>query len=130
LRKESFILSIKLFSILLEYYTAVVTAESESITQCSTNLTLLSFVEGKVQVVIELWIIITLFVVDSRRNDIVLHTKNTSHSLYCTSSTKEVKDEKKESDEFDLSDITAQPKELSREEIIAAAEAAAFGNDE
>ena len=28
-------------------------------------------------------------------------------------------------DEFDLSDITAQPKELSREEIIAAAEAAA-----
>ena len=41
----------------------------------------------------------------------------------------EVKDEKKESDEFDLSDITAQPKELSREEIIAAAEAAAFGND-
>lgn len=41
-----------------------------------------------------------------------------------------VKDEKKESDEFDLSDITAQPKELSREEIIAAAEAAAFGNDE
>ena len=42
----------------------------------------------------------------------------------------EVKEEKKESDEFDLSDITAQPKELSREEIIAAAEAAAFGNDE
>lgn len=42
----------------------------------------------------------------------------------------EVKEEKKESDEFDLSDITAQPKELSREEIIAAAEAAAFGNGE
>ena len=29
-------------------------------------------------------------------------------------------------DEFDLSDITHQPKELSREEIIAAAEAAAY----
>ena len=29
-------------------------------------------------------------------------------------------------DEFDLSDITHQSKELSREEIIAAAEAAAF----
>ena len=42
----------------------------------------------------------------------------------------EVKNEKKESDEFDLSDITAQPKELSREEIIAAAEAAAFDNEE
>jgi ribonuclease-3 len=31
-----------------------------------------------------------------------------------------------ESDEFDLSDITHTPKELSREEIIAAAEAAAY----
>ena len=29
-------------------------------------------------------------------------------------------------DEFDLSDITHNPKELSKEEIIAAAEAAAF----
>ena len=32
-----------------------------------------------------------------------------------------------EVDEFDLSDITATPKEMSREEIIAMAEAAAFG---
>ena len=32
----------------------------------------------------------------------------------------------KESEEFDLSDITAEPKEMSREDIIAAAEAAAF----
>lgn len=32
-----------------------------------------------------------------------------------------------QSDEFDLSDITANPKEQSREDIIAAAEAAAFG---
>ena len=31
-----------------------------------------------------------------------------------------------EPDEFDLSDITATPKELTREEIIAAAEEAAF----
>ena len=61
MRKESFILSIKLFSILLEYYTAVVTTESESIAQCCTNLTLLSFVECEVQVVIELWIVVTLF---------------------------------------------------------------------
>ena len=29
-------------------------------------------------------------------------------------------------DEFDLSDISAQPREQSREDIIAAAEAAAF----
>ena len=32
-------------------------------------------------------------------------------------------------DEFDLSDITAEPKEMSREDIIAAAEAAAFAED-
>ncbi len=84
------LLSIKLFSILLEYYTAVVTTESESIAQCCTNLTLLSFVECEVQVVIELWIVVTLFMVDRRRNDVVLHTKNTGHSLYCTSCTEEV----------------------------------------
>jgi len=32
-------------------------------------------------------------------------------------------------DEFDLSDITTEPREQSREDIIAAAEAAAFGSD-
>ncbi len=37
--------------------------------------------------------------------------------------------ETKEDDEFDLSDITADPKEKSREEIIAAAEAAAFNEE-
>ena len=45
----------------------------------------------------------------------------------------EVKDnnEKKSTgnDEFDLSDITATPKEKSREDIIAEAEAAAFSED-
>ena len=33
-----------------------------------------------------------------------------------------------ENDEFDLSDITHNPKELSKEEIIAAAEEAAFAD--
>ena len=33
-------------------------------------------------------------------------------------------------DEFDLSDISAQPREQSREDIIAAAEAAAFEEQE
>ena len=37
--------------------------------------------------------------------------------------------EKNNSDEFDLSDITAEPKEMSREDIIAAAEAAAFAEE-
>ena len=34
-----------------------------------------------------------------------------------------------ETDEFDLSDISAQPKEMSKEDIIAAAEAAAFAEE-
>lgn len=41
-----------------------------------------------------------------------------------------VKKQPKEVDEFDLSDITATPKQQTREEIIAAAEAAAFGEQE
>ncbi len=36
---------------------------------------------------------------------------------------------KEKNDEFDLSDITAKPKELSREDIIAMAEQAAFGEN-
>ena len=39
------------------------------------------------------------------------------------------KTEKSETDEFDLSDITAKPQEQSREDIIAAAEAAAFAEE-
>ena len=39
-------------------------------------------------------------------------------------------DHSENSDEFDLSDITHQPEELSREDIIAAAEAAAFAEEE
>ena len=37
--------------------------------------------------------------------------------------------EQNNSDEFDLSDITAEPKEMSRDDIIAAAEAAAFAEE-
>lgn len=41
---------------------------------------------------------------------------------------KKAPEAKEQEDEFDLSDITAMPKELSREEIIAQAEAAAFAD--
>ena len=40
-----------------------------------------------------------------------------------------VQETQAETDEFDLSDISAQPKEQSREDIIAAAEAAAFAEE-
>ena len=41
---------------------------------------------------------------------------------------KKAPEAKEQEDEFDLSDITAMPKEMSREEIIASAEAAAFAD--
>ena len=40
-----------------------------------------------------------------------------------------VKEPAAKNDDFDLSDISAQPKEMSREDIIAAAEAAAFAGE-
>ena len=42
---------------------------------------------------------------------------------------KQVSENAASTDEFDLSDITATPQEQSREDIIAAAEAAAFSED-
>ena len=44
--------------------------------------------------------------------------------------TKKQAEEKAGDDEFDLSDITATPKEMSKEDIIAMAEAAAFAGNE
>ena len=42
---------------------------------------------------------------------------------------KEMKEASSQEEEFDLSDISSTPKEMSREDIIAAAEAAAFGEE-
>ena len=41
----------------------------------------------------------------------------------------EMKESSSQEEEFDLSDISSTPKEMSREDIIAAAEAAAFGEE-
>ena len=48
----------------------------------------------------------------------------------CQTKSKEEVVEMKEMDEFDLSDISANPKEPTQEEIIAAAEEAAFAGQE
>ena len=66
------------------------TTETEGIAQCSTNLTLLSFVEGEIQVIIELFVLIIFLMVDGRRYDVVLNTEYADHSLYSTSSTQQV----------------------------------------
>ena len=76
--------------ILLEYYTCIVTTKTEGVAKTSTYDTLLSLVECEVQVVINLWILITFLVIDCWRNDIVLDSQNGSHCLNSTSSTKKV----------------------------------------
>ena len=66
------------------------TTKAEGVAETSTNLALLSLVEGEIQIVIDLWIVIALLVVDGGRNDIVLNSQNSYHSLYCTSGTQQV----------------------------------------
>ena len=77
----------RLLSIFLEYYTCVVASETECVAQCSTNLTLLRLVEGVVEIVIDLRILVVFLVVDGWRNDVVLHCKHRCKSLYCAGST-------------------------------------------
>ena len=60
----------RLLSIFLEYYTCVVTTETERVAQCRTYLALLSLVEGVVERVVDFRILVTLDVVDSRRYDV------------------------------------------------------------
>ena len=60
-----------LIHILTEYYASVMTTESKGIAQTSTNLTLLGLVEGEVEVVVNLFVLVILLVVDGGRNDVV-----------------------------------------------------------
>ena len=64
--------------------------KSEGIAETSTYHTLLGFIESEVQIVVDLWIIIALLVVDGGRNDIVLNSQNSYHSLNSTGSTKQM----------------------------------------
>ena len=58
------------------------------------------------------------------------YSENSDHSDHSENSDySDHSDHSENSDEFDLSDITHQPEELSREDIIAAAEAAAFAEE-
>jgi len=56
--------------------------------------------------------------------------KSSAATAATTSATDETTTASNPNDEFDLSDISAEPKEMSREDIIAAAEAAAFAEEE
>ena len=79
------------------------------------------------------------FIITQEKTEVAAEEKHINvfqEEVYSEKSS-QVDDEKKvveetiagENDEFDLSDISAQPKELSKEDIIAAAEAAAFAEE-
>ena len=53
------------------------TAKSKCIGQSYVHFAFLSFVERKVKVIVDVFVVITLFVVDSRRYDAILDRKNT-----------------------------------------------------
>ena len=67
------------------------TAKSKSIGQGYVHFALLSFVERKVQVIVDVFVVITLFVIDGRRQSAILDSKDTRNGLYRTGRAKQVK---------------------------------------
>ena len=57
------------------------TAKAEGVAESSTNHALLSLVEGEVQIVVDLGIIVALLVVDGGRNDVVGYAQYAEHGL-------------------------------------------------
>ena len=79
-----------LIIILLEDYASVMSAEAERIAEGSAYGTLLRLVEGKVQVVVDVLVLVVLLVVDSRRNDVVLDSQYRHEGLNGTGSAEQV----------------------------------------
>ena len=53
------------------------TTKSKCIGQGNVNFTFLCFVESEIKVIVYVLVIVTFFVVDSRRNDTIFDSKNT-----------------------------------------------------
>ena len=64
--------------------------KTECITQSGAYHTLLCFIEGEVQIVVNLLILIILLMVDRRRNDIIVNSEDRCHRFYCAGSTQQV----------------------------------------
>ena len=62
-----------LLSVLLHNQRSVVTAEAECIRQSSVDCALLSLVESKVEIIINLLVEVIVGMVDGRRNDVILY---------------------------------------------------------
>ena len=58
------------------------TTESKSIGQSYVHFALLCFVEREVQVIVDVFVVITLFVVDGRRNNAILDGEDACNGFY------------------------------------------------
>lgn len=96
MRNKSLILSIwlrnttLLFCVFLENDTRIMTTESKSIGQSYVHFALLCFVEREVQVIVDVFVVITLFVVDGRRNNAILDGEDACNGFYRTGSAQQV----------------------------------------
>ena len=66
------------------------TTESKSIGQSYVHFALLCFVEREVQVIVDVFVVITLFVVDGRRNNAILDGEDACNGFYRTGSAQQV----------------------------------------
>ena len=57
--------------------------KTEGVAHSCTHLALLRLVEGEVEIVIQLGVFVAFLVVDGGRNNVVFHSQNAHHSLYC-----------------------------------------------
>ena len=82
--------SVILFSVFLKDNASVVSAETECVRQRRTYFALLCCVECEVEAIVDLWIFVTLFMVDCWRYDVVLYGEHREERFSCASSSEQV----------------------------------------
>ena len=68
----------------------IVTAKAEGIGERSANGAFLSLVEGEVEIVIDVLVLIAFFMIDSGRNDIFLNRLDAEDSFHSSGGTEEM----------------------------------------
>ena len=79
-----------LFLVLLYDAASIVTAEAECVAEGSTYGAVLCLVEGEVEVVVDVFVTVIVFVVDGGRHDVVLNRETADECFYGTCGTEEV----------------------------------------
>ena len=71
----------------LEYQASVVSTKAKVIAHSIANIAWLCLIECKIQLVVDVWIVISFFVVDGRSDYAMFHRQNRDNRLYRTRST-------------------------------------------